>query len=159
NHFGKTPPCSDLVISHKLKKVVVSNLDTNPLVGGEGIRKMRNAGIEVVTGILDAAGRNLNRRFFTYIEKGRPYVILKWAETADGFIARENYSSKWISNALSRQLVHKWRSEEDAVLVGAKTAAHDNPSLNVRDWSGRNPVRVVTDRFLRLPSNLNLFDG
>lgn len=159
NHFGKTPPCADLLIQHKLKRVVIANIDTNPLVTGDGIRKMRNAGIEVVTGILDKAGRELNKRFFTFIERRRPYVILKWAETADGFIARENYSSKWISNELSRQLVHKWRSEEDAVMVGARTAAHDNPSLNVRDWSGRNPMRVVIDRFLRLDPKLNLFDG
>ncbi len=159
NHFGKTPPCADLLIQHKLKKVVVANIDTNPMVAGEGLRKMRNAGIEVVTGILDKAGRELNKRFFTSMEKGRPYIILKWAETADGFIARENYSSKWISNELSRQLVHKWRSEEDAVLVGARTAAHDNPMLNVRDWSGRNPVRIVIDRFLRLDQKLNLFDA
>lgn len=159
NHFGKTPPCADLLIKSKLKKVVVANLDTNPLVAGEGIRKMRSAGIEVVTGILDKAGRELNKRFFTFMEKGRPYVILKWAETADGFIAREDYSSKWISNKLSRQLVHKWRAEEDAVLVGARTAAHDNPVLNVRDWTGRNPVRIVIDRFLRLDQKLNLFDG
>jgi diaminohydroxyphosphoribosylaminopyrimidine deaminase / 5-amino-6-(5-phosphoribosylamino)uracil reductase len=159
NHFGKTPPCADLLIQHRLKKVVIANLDTNPLVAGEGIRRMREAGIEVVTGILDKAGRELNKRFFTYMEKSRPYVILKWAETADGFIARENYSSKWISNELSRQLVHKWRSEEDAVMVGARTASHDNPMLNVRDWTGRNPVRIVIDRFLRLDRKLNLFDG
>jgi diaminohydroxyphosphoribosylaminopyrimidine deaminase/5-amino-6-(5-phosphoribosylamino)uracil reductase len=159
NHFGKTPPCADLLIQHKLKRVVIANIDTNPLVTGDGIRKMRNAGIEVVTGILDKAGRELNKRFFAFMERRRPYVILKWAETADGFIARENYSSKWISNELSRQLVHKWRSEEDAVMVGARTAAHDNPSLNVRDWSGRNPMRVVIDRFLRLDPKLNLFDG
>jgi diaminohydroxyphosphoribosylaminopyrimidine deaminase/5-amino-6-(5-phosphoribosylamino)uracil reductase len=158
SHVGKTPPCADLLIEHQVKKVVIANLDTNPLVAGEGIRKMRAAGIEVITGILEKEGRELNKRFFTFIEKQRPYIILKWAETADGFIARENYDSKWISNEHSRQLVHKWRAEEDAVLVGTRTAFHDNPQLNVRDWSGRNPVRVVLDRFLRLSDKLHLFD-
>lgn len=158
SHFGKTPPCVNLILEYKLKKVVIANLDTNPLVSGEGIKKMRDAGIEVITGILEKEGRELNKRFFTYMEKKRPYIILKWAETADGFIARENYDSKWISNEQSRQLVHKWRAEEDAVLVGTKTVFHDNPQLNVRDWSGRNPTRIVLDRFLRLSDKLNVFD-
>jgi diaminohydroxyphosphoribosylaminopyrimidine deaminase/5-amino-6-(5-phosphoribosylamino)uracil reductase len=158
SHVGKTPPCVNLILEHQVKKVVIANLDTNPLVSGEGIRKMRAAGIEVITGILEKEGRELNKRFFTYMEKKRPYTILKWAETADGFIARENYDSKWISNEQSRQLVHKWRTEEDAVLVGTKTAFHDNPQLNVRDWSGRNPTRIVLDRFLRLSDKLNVFD-
>jgi diaminohydroxyphosphoribosylaminopyrimidine deaminase/5-amino-6-(5-phosphoribosylamino)uracil reductase len=109
--------------------------------------------------LLEPEGLELNKHFFTFIEKQRPYITLKWAQTTDGFVARSNYDSKWISNDLSRQLTHKWRSEEDAVLVGTLTANHDNPSLNVRDWSGRNPVRVVIDRFLKLDKNLNLFDG
>jgi diaminohydroxyphosphoribosylaminopyrimidine deaminase/5-amino-6-(5-phosphoribosylamino)uracil reductase len=159
SHFGKTPPCADMLISHSVKKVVVSNLDSNPLVAGEGIKKLRSSGIEVITGILETEGHYLNRRFFTSIHDARPYVILKWAETADGFIARENYESKWISNDFSRQLVHKWRSEEDAILVGTRTASHDNPTLNVRNWTGRNPVRIVIDRFLRLSNKLHLFDG
>jgi diaminohydroxyphosphoribosylaminopyrimidine deaminase / 5-amino-6-(5-phosphoribosylamino)uracil reductase len=159
SHFGKTPPCADMLIAHQVKKVVVANLDSNPLVAGQGMEKLRQAGIDVVVGILDKEGRDFNRRFFTYIEKQRPYIILKWAQTSDGFIARENYDSKWISNEYSRQLVHQWRAEEDAVLVGMKTALHDNPKLNVRDWSGRNPTRVVIDRFLSLPQTLNLFDG
>jgi diaminohydroxyphosphoribosylaminopyrimidine deaminase / 5-amino-6-(5-phosphoribosylamino)uracil reductase len=158
SHHGKTPPCSDLLIQHEVKRVVISNLDTNPLVAGEGIKKLKDAGIEVVTSVLEKEGRELNKRFFTYHEKQRPYIILKWAQTTDGFIAHSNYESRWISNVFSRQLVHKWRSEEDAVLVGTKTAAHDNPNLTVRDWSGRNPVRLVIDRFLRLSDNLNLFD-
>ena len=158
SHFGKTPPCADMLIREKVKKVVVANLDTNPLVGGEGIKKLRAAGIEVITGILDKEARELNKRFFTYIEKKRPYIILKWAETADGFIARENYDSKWISNIYSRQLVHKWRAEEDSVLVGMRTAQQDNPQLTVRDWSGRHPVRIVIDRFLKLSSRLAVFD-
>ena len=158
SHFGKTPPCADALIAHKVKKVVIANVDSNPLIGGNGIKKLRYTGIEVVTGVLEKEGRELNKRFFTFYEKQRPYIILKWAQTADGFIARSNYESKWISNEFSRQLVHKWRSEEDAILVGTKTAAHDNPSLTVRDWSGRNPVRLVIDRFLRLSDKLNLFD-
>jgi diaminohydroxyphosphoribosylaminopyrimidine deaminase / 5-amino-6-(5-phosphoribosylamino)uracil reductase len=158
SHFGKTPPCADLLIHHNVKKVVIANLDTNPLVGGEGIKKLRSASIEVLTGILEKQGRELNKRFFTFVEKQRPYIILKWAQTADGFVAQPNYESKWISNDYSRQLVHKWRTEEDAVLVGTRTAAHDNPTLNVREWTGRNPVRIVLDRFLRLSDKLNLFD-
>lgn len=159
SHYGKTPPCADMLIERNVGKVVVANLDSNPLVAGEGVKKLRAHGITVITGILDKQGRELNRRFFTYMEKRRPYVILKWAETSDGFIARENYDSKWISNELSRQLVHKWRAEEDAVLVGTRTATHDNPQLNVRDWTGRNPTRVVVDRFLKLNEKLTLFDG
>lgn len=158
-HYGKTPPCTDLLIQHNVKRVVVANLDSNPLVAGEGIKKLRANSIEVTTGILDKEGRELNKRFFTWMEKQRPYIVLKWAQTADGFVARKNYDSKWISNEFSRQLVHKWRTEEDAVLVGTKTAAVDNPMLTVRDWTGRNPVRVVIDRFLRLDKTLNLFDG
>jgi diaminohydroxyphosphoribosylaminopyrimidine deaminase/5-amino-6-(5-phosphoribosylamino)uracil reductase len=158
SHTGKTPPCADLLIKHSVKKVVVGNLDSNPLVAGNGVKKLRAAGIEVVTGILEKEGRELNKRFFTFMEKQRPYIMLKWAETSDGFIARENHDSKWISNEYSRQLVHKWRSEEDSILVGPMTARHDNPQLNVRDWSGRNPVRIVMDRFLRLSDTLHLFD-
>ncbi len=158
SHHGKTPPCSDLLIQRGIKKVVISNLDTNPLVAGNGVRKLQEAGIEVVSGVLDKEGRELNKRFFTFHEKQRPFIILKWAQTSDGFVAHSNYESRWISNEFSRLQVHKWRSEEDAVLVGTKTAAHDNPNLTVRDWSGRNPVRLVIDRFLRLSDKLNLFD-
>lgn len=158
SHQGKTPPCADLLIRHHIKKVVIANLDTHPLVAGNGIKKLRDTGIEVITGVLQKEGRVLNRRFFTFVEKQRPFIVLKWAETADRFIAHENYESKWISKDYSRQLVHRWRAEEDAVLVGTRTASHDNPKLNVRDWSGRNPTRVVIDRFLRLNANLNLFD-
>jgi diaminohydroxyphosphoribosylaminopyrimidine deaminase / 5-amino-6-(5-phosphoribosylamino)uracil reductase len=158
SHYGKTPPCAELLIKHEVKKVVVANLDTHPNVAGEGIKKLRETGIEVITGILDKNGRELNKRFFTAVEKQRPFVILKWAQTSDGFIAHENYDSKWISNAYSRQLVHKWRSEEDAILVGTKTVFHDNPHLSVRDWSGRNPVRIVIDRFLKLSDKRHVFD-
>lgn len=159
SHFGKTPPCADLLIQHQVKKVVVANLDSNPLVSGAGLHKLRAAGTEVTSGILNKKGRELNKRFFTLMEKKRPYIILKWAETADGFIARKNYDSKWISDEFSRQVVHKWRTEEDAVLVGMRTAKQDNPMLNVRDWTGRNPVRIVIDRFLKVNEKLHLFDG
>ncbi|MBS1506131.1 MAG: bifunctional diaminohydroxyphosphoribosylaminopyrimidine deaminase/5-amino-6-(5-phosphoribosylamino)uracil reductase RibD [Bacteroidetes bacterium] len=159
SHFGKTPPCADLLIKHSVKKVVIANKDSNPLVAGEGIKKLKDAGVEVVVGVLEREGLELNKRFFTSMAKQRPYIILKWAQTTDGFIAQKNYESKWISNELSRQLVHRWRSEEDAVLVGTKTATHDNPSLTVRDWTGRNPTRIVIDRFLRLHDHLHLFDG
>lgn len=159
SHFGKTPPCADLLVEKKVKRVVIANVDSFPEVSGKGIQRLKDATIEVQTGVLEKEGRELNKRFFTFVEKQRPYIILKWAQTADGFIAQSNYESKWISHDLARQLVHKMRSEEDAVVVGTRTAAHDNPRLNVRDWSGRNPVRVVWDRFLRLSEKLSLFDG
>lgn len=158
SHFGKTPPCADLLIYHQVKRVVICNLDTNPLVGGKGIQKLHQAGIEVVTGILEAEGRALNRRFFCFIEKKRPYVILKWAESADGFVAKPNFEPTPISNELTRKWVHQWRSQEDAIMVGTRTALYDNPRLNVRDWSGKNPVRVLIDRQLRLSGVLHLFD-
>jgi diaminohydroxyphosphoribosylaminopyrimidine deaminase/5-amino-6-(5-phosphoribosylamino)uracil reductase len=148
-----------MLVSHQVKKVVVSNVDSNELVSGKGIQKLRNAGIEVITGVLEQEGRHLNRRFFTYVEKHRPYIILKWAQTSDGFISRSSNETWAVSNELSKKLVHRWRSEEDAFMVGTQTAAIDNPQLNVREWTGRNPVRVVLDRSLRLPSSLRLFDG
>ena len=158
-HFGKTPPCADLLIEKGVKKVVIASHDTNPLVGGKGIEKLKSAGIEVETGLLETEARALNSRFFTVMEKKRPYIVLKWAQTADGFIARSNFDSKWISSVQSRTLVHQWRTEEDAIMVGTNTALHDNPLLNVRDWHGSSPLRVVIDRKLRLPKDLNLFNG
>ncbi|WP_232825634.1 bifunctional diaminohydroxyphosphoribosylaminopyrimidine deaminase/5-amino-6-(5-phosphoribosylamino)uracil reductase RibD [Algoriphagus litoralis] len=157
-HWGKTPPCANLLVEKQVKKVVIAAFDSNPLVGGKGIEILRNAGIEVETGLLEKEARGQNRRFFTQIEKQRPYIILKWAQTFDGYVAREDFSSKWISGTQSRQLVHKWRAEEDAILVGKNTALHDNPSLNVRDWVGKNPVRMVLDSRLELPESLNLFN-
>jgi len=158
-HWGKTPPCANLLVDKGIKKVVIGAVDSNPLVGGKGIQILRNAGLEVISGVLEGKVRTQNIRFFTFMEKKRPYIILKWAQTLDGFIARENYDSKWISNPYSRQLVHKWRSEEDAILVGTLTAQYDNPKLNVRDWTGKNPIRVVIDRHLNLDQGLFLFDG
>ena len=157
-HYGKTPPCASLLAQHKVKKVYISNTDPNPLVAGKGIEILKNDGIEVETRVLEDEGKDLNKRFFTSFTKKRPYVILKWAETADGFIARKNFDSKWISNEFSRKLVHKWRAEEDAILVGKNTAKYDNPTLNVRDWEGKDPLRIVIDHQLELDKNLNLFN-
>jgi len=159
SHYGKTPPCADMLIAQRVRKVVISNLDCNPLVSGRGVARLKASGIEVSHGILEAEGSSLNRRFFTMMKEKRPYIVLKWAQTADGFMARETYDSKWISNVFSRQLTHKWRTEEDAILVGTTTALRDNPQLTVRDWSGRNPIRIVIDRNLRLDHSIHLFDG
>ena len=159
SHFGKTPPCADLLIGHKVKKVYVCNHDPNPLVAGEGIEKLRQTGIEVETGLLENEGRKLNKRFFTFIEKKRPYIILKWAESADGFMAKPNYEAVQISNLLSRRLVHKMRSEEDVIMVGTNTARYDNPKLDTRLWTGKNAIRGVIDKQLTLPQNLHLFDN
>lgn len=157
-HYGKTPPCANLLVEKKVKKVVIAAEDPNPLVGGKGIQILKDAGIEVETRMMENAALFQNRRFFTQIAKKRPYVILKWAQTQDGFVARTDYSSKWISNSRSRQLVHKWRAEEDAILVGKNTANYDDPALNVREWVGSNPLRLVIDSRLELPVSLKLFD-
>lgn len=158
-HWGKTPPCANLLIQHQVKKVVIGAVDSNPLVGGKGIQLLREAGIEVITGVLESKVREQNRRFFTNMEKKRPYILLKWAETADGFVARSNYDSKWISNPYSRQLVHQWRSEEDAILVGKNTVIYDNPSLNVRDWVGKNPTRIILASSLDWNHPYHVLDG
>lgn len=159
SHWGKTPPCADLLIQKQLGRVICCNDDPNPLVAGNGFQKLHDAGIEVITGLLADEGRLLNARFFTAIEQQRPYVILKWAETADGFMGGPGATPVPISGPLAGRLVHRWRSEEDAILVGTTTARHDNPRLNTRLWPGRSPVRVVLDRHLRLPKTLHLFDG
>lgn len=158
-HTGKTPPCVDLLVKHQVKRVVIANVDPNPLVAGKGINKLNGAGIDVSTGVLEGEGLPLNKRFFTFFKRKRPFIILKWAQTSDGFIARENYDSKWISNEYARKLVHKWRTEEDSILVGYNTALHDNPKLTARNWTGRNPVRIVIDPKLNLDPSLHLFDG
>ncbi len=158
SHYGKTPPCADLIISKKIGKVFVACLDPNPAVNGEGIKKLENAGTQVVTGMLAEEARKCNKRYFKALKSGMPYIILKWAQTLDGYIARKNFDSKWISNEYSRQLVHKWRSEEDAVLVGFNTVKYDNPFLNVRSWKGKDPVRIIIDRKLELPAGLHIAD-
>ncbi len=157
-HYGKTPPCADMLVECGIRKVVISNEDPNPKVSGRGIQRLKAAGIDVTTNVRSAEGYQLNKRFFTSLTNKRPFVILKWAQTADGYIARKNFDSKWISNEYSRQLVHRWRAEEDADLVGYNTAAYDNPVLNVRDWKGSSPIRLVVDKHLKLDPGLNLFD-
>lgn len=157
-HFGKTPPCADLLIENRVKKVIVACEDPFSLVDGKGIERLKDKGIEVKVGVLKNEAILLNKRFFTFHQKKRPYVILKWAQTADGYVAKENHDAKWISNPYSRQLVHKWRTEEDAILVGKGTALYDNPSLTARDWSGKNPIRILLDSKLELPYDLKLYD-
>jgi diaminohydroxyphosphoribosylaminopyrimidine deaminase/5-amino-6-(5-phosphoribosylamino)uracil reductase len=157
-HYGKTPPCADLIIRHHLKKVVAGYRDPFEQVNGKGIEKLQDAGIEVITGVLEKECQRLNRRFFTRVQKQRPYIILKWAQTKDGFFAPDDNSQHWITGLESRKLVHQWRGEEDAVLVGKNTAAVDNPQLNVRFGSGKSPKRVVIDRMLELDPGLNVFD-
>ena len=159
SHFGKTPPCADLLIKHQVKEVIICNNDPNPLVAGQGIEKLRQAGIEVRFGVLEEAGRELNKRFFTYLEIKRPYIILKWAESMDGFIAKKNYEAVQISNVLSRRFVHKMRSEEDAIMVGTNTAKYDNPKLDTRFWTGKNAISVLIDKALSLPKSLHIFDS
>jgi diaminohydroxyphosphoribosylaminopyrimidine deaminase/5-amino-6-(5-phosphoribosylamino)uracil reductase len=162
SHFGKTPPCADLLVKHQFKNVVIGCLDTNTLVAGKGIERLKNAGINVLVGVLEAACLEHHKRFFTVQNKKRPYIILKWAETKEGYIApkfKEEQKPIWISNSYSQQLVHKWRSEEHAILVGSNTVIADNPMLNVRSWSGQSPVRIVLDRNLRIPSDAYVFDG
>ena len=158
SHFGKTPPCADLLINKKIAKVVIACTDSNPLVAGKGIKKLQEAGIQVEVGILEQEARQLNKRFFTSVEKKRPFILLKWAQTQDGFIARSNYDSKWISNIHSRTLVHQWRSQEQAIMVATNTALYDNPQLNVREWTGKNPIRIVIDKKLQIPTHYHLFD-
>ncbi len=147
NHFGKTPPCVDLLISGRIGRVVVANTDPNPLVSGRGLARLREAGIEVFEGMLADEGKELNRRFFKGMISRYPYVILKWAESRDGYLSLPGKAVK-ISGELTDVIVHKWRAEEDAILVGKNTVLTDNPRLNVRKWEGRNPVRIVLDRNL-----------
>jgi diaminohydroxyphosphoribosylaminopyrimidine deaminase/5-amino-6-(5-phosphoribosylamino)uracil reductase len=157
-HYGKTPPCADLIIKHQIPRVIVGCRDPFDQVNGKGIEKLKAAGIEVISGVLEKECQWLNRRFFTRVQKHRPYIILKWAQTADGFFCPDDKSQHWITGTEARKLVHQWRGEEDAVLVGKNTAAIDNPQLNVRYGSGKSPKRVVIDRRLELNLNLNLFD-
>ncbi|MFI5162283.1 MAG: bifunctional diaminohydroxyphosphoribosylaminopyrimidine deaminase/5-amino-6-(5-phosphoribosylamino)uracil reductase RibD [Sphingobacteriales bacterium] len=157
-HYGKTPPCADLIVKHQIPRVVVGCRDPFEQVNGKGIEKLQEAGIEVVTGVLEKECKWLNRRFFTRVREKRPYIILKWAQTSDGFFAPADGSQFWITGQESRTLVHKWRSEEDAVLVGKNTVLADNPQLNVRQWTGRSPKRVVIDRRLELKRDLNIYN-
>jgi len=190
-HFGKTPPCADLIIKHKIPKVVIGCRDPFKEVNGKGIEKLRAAGVEVEPGVLEKECKELNKRFFTFHTKTRPYIILKWAETSDHFIAtspqtllqrkgglqtsgqQEPFNSTesktppferpgdarlFISNEYTNRLVHKWRSEEAAILVGTNTVEYDNPELTTRLWPGHSPVRLIVDMQLRLPSSLKVFN-
>ncbi|RCH56079.1 bifunctional diaminohydroxyphosphoribosylaminopyrimidine deaminase/5-amino-6-(5-phosphoribosylamino)uracil reductase RibD [Mucilaginibacter hurinus] len=157
-HYGKTPPCADLIIKHHIPRVVIGCRDPFTQVDGKGIEKLLEAGIDVTTGIMEAECQWLNRRFFTKVQKHRPYIILKWAQTRDGYFAPADKCQYWITGTEARKLVHKWRAEEDAILVGKNTVAIDNPQLNTRFWKGRSPKRVVIDRRLELSRELHVFD-
>jgi diaminohydroxyphosphoribosylaminopyrimidine deaminase/5-amino-6-(5-phosphoribosylamino)uracil reductase len=162
SHFGKTPPCCDLIIAHKIPNVVIGTIDPFAKVAGTGIKKLIENGKNVTVGILEDECNELNKRFFTFHTKKRPYIILKWAESSDGFIAplsKETQKPVWITNEYSRQLVHKWRSEEQAILVGTTTVIDDNPSLTTRDWSGNNPIRIVLDQNNRISKESHIFDN
>ena len=162
SHYGKTPPCSDLIISHQFPNVVIGCIDDNEKVAGKGVEKLKKAGCNVTVGVLENECKNHHKRFFTYFNKKRPYIILKWAETTDGFIAPKTKNEKkpvWITNEYSRQLVHKWRAEEQAILVGTNTVTEDNPSLTTRDWFGENPIRIVIDREKKLTKDYAVFNN
>ena len=161
SHYGKTPPCCDMIINEGIRRVVIGTTDNNECVNGAGIARMKKAGIDVVVGVLDDECYAINRPFFTYNRNSRPSVTLKWAQTADGFIdmKRENGMPLRISTPVSQVAVHKLRSMHDAILVGTRTALLDNPSLNLRYWTGRAPLRLVIDRAGVLSDTLNLFDG
>lgn len=164
SHFGKTPPCADLIIKMNIPEVVIGTKDPNIIVKGKGIKKLSDAGIKVKSGVLESSCMELNKRFFTFHQKKRPFIILKWAMTSDGFIDMERKNGemprvKWITNEKLRPLVHKWRSEEQAIMAGTNTVLLDNPELTSRFCNGKNPVRIVLDQKLRLPETLHVFDG
>lgn len=164
SHFGKTPPCSDLIVASKIPKVVIGIIDSHSKVCGAGILKLQNAGVEVELGVLESECYELNKRFFTFHNKSRPYIILKWAQSQDGFIApdktqRETIEPVWISSSISRQLVHKWRTEEQAILIGTNTALDDNPSLSARDYKGKSPIKILLDRQGIVASTAAIFDS
>ncbi len=167
SHYGKTPPCADLIIEKGIKKVVIGCTDINPAVAGKGVQKLMQAGCDVTIGILEAECLEINKRFFTFHSKKRPYIILKWAQTADGFTAPNSKTDSteisekkpfWISNSFSQQYAHKMRAEEHAILVGKNTAITDNPSLTARNFAGENPVRIFIDRNLDIIEKSNLYN-
>ncbi|RFS19727.1 bifunctional diaminohydroxyphosphoribosylaminopyrimidine deaminase/5-amino-6-(5-phosphoribosylamino)uracil reductase RibD [Chitinophaga silvatica] len=158
-HHGKTPPCADLIVAQGIKEVVIGCVDSFSAVAGKGIEKLEKAGIKVHTGILEKECREINRRFFTFHEKKRPYIILKWAQSTNGLIAGQDGAPVKISNSYTDRLVHKWRSEEMGILVGTRTAILDNPRLTNRLWTGKDPIRLVIDRVLKIPKHYHLWDG
>jgi len=163
SHYGKTPPCADLIVNSGISRVVIGTLDPNPKVSGRGVEVLQEAGIEVLVGVMEKECRELNKRFFIFQEQKRPYILLKWAQTQDGFMDRKRRdnteSPLQISNTITKQMTHKMRSENQAILVGVNTVLLDNPSLTVRDWTGKSPVRIAIDRQGRIPTNFNLMDG
>jgi len=163
SHFGKTPPCANLIVKHGIKRVVIGTLDPNPKVAGRGVEVLKQAGVEVVVGVLEDECRELNKRFFIFQEQKRPYVLLKWAQTDTGFIDIHRNSVNepplTISNAITKQLTHKMRSENQSILVGTNTVLLDNPSLTVRNWSGKSPIRLALDKRGVIPENYNILDG
>jgi len=159
SHFGKTPPCTDLIIANQIPEVAIGCRDPFKEVDGKGIEKLKAAGIKVVYGILEKECQQLNKRFFTFHTKHRPYIILKWAETADGRIAGDGTARLLISNEQTNRLVHKWRSEEASIMVGTNTALLDDPELTIRDWNGPSPIRLVVDIDLKLPLTLKIFNS
>lgn len=166
SHHGRTPPCSDLIVFHGIPEVIIGGVDPNEKVAGKGIEKLRKGGCEVIVGVLEKECAELNARFFTYHLNKRPYIILKWAQTLDGFIDTKRTiggvheaHTNWITNSYSRQIVHKWRTEEQAILVGTSTVLKDNPALTARNWKGNNPVRVILNRALKIPTSYHVLDG
>lgn len=158
-HHGKTPPCTDLIVKYNIPKVVIGCVDTFSKVSGQGIKKLKDNSVEVIYGVLEKDCIELNKRFFCYHIKKRPYIILKWAKSKDNFIAPINQEKPfWMTNKKSKKLVHSWRAEEDAILVGRKTVVADNPSLTVRMCKGKNPIRIIIDKNLSLDKKSNVFD-
>lgn len=158
SHFGKTPPCTNLIIKNKIKKVVIGCKDVYKEVSGKGIEKLQNAGVGVIPGILEKESISINKRFFTFHQKFRPYVILKWAQSSNLKVGSNNSPRILISNEYSNRLVHKWRGEEEGILVGTNTIIQDNPSLTTRLWPGKNPVRIIIDKNLKLSQSAKIFD-
>lgn len=156
SHTGKTPPCCDLILKYQIPKVVIAN--TDPYDKVEGVSSLKKQGVEIIQGVLEKEGKKLNKRFFTYHTKKRPYIILKWAQTADGFIDREG-SNNWITNNKAKQMSHLWRAEEDAILVGKNTVEKDNPKLDCRLVEGKNPLRIVIDSDLQIESDASIFNN
>jgi diaminohydroxyphosphoribosylaminopyrimidine deaminase/5-amino-6-(5-phosphoribosylamino)uracil reductase len=163
SHFGKTPPCADLLVQSGVKAVVIACRDTNPAVAGRGIDRLKKAGIEVIEGVLEKESRELNKRFFTFHEKQRPYIILKWAQTLDGYLDKARLENQtginWITGEETKSLVHKWRGEEQSILVGRNTIINDNPSLTVREYKGKNPIRIVIDSQLQISGDVNIYSS
>lgn len=164
SHYGKTPPCADMILKFNIPDVVIGVRDPNELVAGNGIDRLREAGCRVTEGVLENECRELNQKFFLFHQSKRPFVILKWAQSSDGFLAPEpkfrsgDIQPYWITNTYSRQLVHEWRTQEQAILVGTRTVMEDNPQLNARLWSGNSPIRVILDRELKIPDHFHIMD-